>query len=109
FYTIAIIAGYVKISNWATLKGSYQELDMEMPPVIPRLSFTYVTTQVEKRLEDRQLSAEEVIQNGATEKKFAWLMAQNDPPIHLVIENVLEAMRQANPRFRDGAQNLPET
>ena len=108
FPTLAFIAGDGEISYWATLKGAFRALDMEMPPVIPRLSFTYVTTQVEKRLEDRQLSAEEVIQNGATEKKFAWLMAQNDPPIHLVIENVLEAMRQAHAPIRKWAQDFAD-
>src|SRR5699024_12608761 len=55
FPNLVFIAGDGEISYWATLKGAFRALDMEMPPVIPRLSFTYVTTQVEKRLEDRQL------------------------------------------------------
>src|SRR5699024_12375585 len=61
-----------------------------------------------RQLEQSQESAEEGNQNGSTEKKFAWLIAQNAPPIHLVIQNLLEAMSQAHAPIREWAQDFTD-
>src|SRR5690625_6649339 len=55
FPTLAFIGGDGEISYWATLKKAFHELNMKMPPVIPRLSFTYITKKTSKLLENLAL------------------------------------------------------
>lgn len=91
FPTLAFVAGDGEISYWAALKGAFHAVGQKMPPVVPRLSFTYVTERLEKLLTQRVVSLEAAINQGTNAVKMNWLMAQETPPVTSLFE---EAERQ---------------
>ncbi|MBA6025553.1 bacillithiol biosynthesis BshC, partial [Staphylococcus aureus] len=50
FNTVAFIGGPSEIKYWAELQTVFHEMGIEMPIVLPRLRFTYVTPKIEKLL-----------------------------------------------------------
>src|SRR5690625_4230135 len=50
FPTLAFIGGDGEISYWSVLKKAFHVLGLKMPPVIPRLSFTYLNQRTDKSL-----------------------------------------------------------
>lgn len=81
FPTLAFLAGDGEISYWAALKGAFAALDLKMPPVVPRLSFTYVTERTAKLLEQRVVSLTDAINEGTGSVKINWLMNQQTPAL----------------------------
>lgn len=81
FPTLAFLAGDGEISYWAALKGAFAALDLKMPPVVPRLSFTYVTERTAKLLEQRVVSLTDAINEGTGSVKMNWLMNQQTPAL----------------------------
>src|SRR5690625_7477167 len=60
-----------------------------MPPIIPRLSFTYLDQKLKRSIEKYAIDHTHVINYGAEELKGNWLAAQQNPPI----ENMFEQLR----------------
>ena len=52
FPTLAFFGGDGEIGYWVALKIAFSQLDesLQLPPVLPRLSFTYVTKRINKLL-----------------------------------------------------------
>lgn len=86
FPTLAFVAGDGEISYWAALKGAFHAVGQTMPPVVPRLSFTYVTERLEKLLTQRTVTLEAAINQGTNAVKMNWLMAQETPPVTSLFE-----------------------
>lgn len=88
FPTLAFIAGDGEISYWALLKDAFSKFDenMNMPPILPRLSFTYVTARIEKLLKERALDPSYIVNNGCEKLEMNWLSAQQQPPFNLIFE-----------------------
>lgn len=76
FPTLSFVAGDGEISYWASLKEMFHILQIKMPPVMPRLSLTYVPARIEKLLYKRDLTAKHVLRHDIREEKAAWLAAQ---------------------------------
>src|SRR5699024_1196539 len=93
---LAFVAGDGEINYWATLKRSFEALDLYMPPIVPRLSLTYVTGRIQKLLESRVLDAEEVIHEGLEHVKTNWLVAQSSVPVATLFEQVKQSMAQVH-------------
>ncbi|MFD2443418.1 bacillithiol biosynthesis cysteine-adding enzyme BshC [Bacillus sp. CGMCC 1.16607] len=66
FPTIAFIAGPGEIAYWAELKKVFEIFAIKMPPIVPRLNFTFLERAVERDIEDLGLSVEEVLRNGTS-------------------------------------------
>lgn len=96
FPVLAFIAGDGEIGYWATLKNAFHTVNMEMPPVVPRLSFTYVTNKMEKQLLRRQLHIKDVMTNGTTEKRDVWIKSQSKPTINEIVNEARVQMRTAH-------------
>lgn len=106
--TLAFIAGDGEITYWATLKQAFHCVQMEMPPVIPRLSFTYITNHMEKILAKRQLHAEEVIDRGTKHERDEWFNKQQDATVDVLIEEVWKKIEQAHKPIRDWANDFSD-
>src|SRR5690625_6519673 len=63
---------------------------MKMPPVIPRLSFTYITKKTSKLLENLALDPTFVLNNNVAEIKANWLLSQQQPPLQILMEQLKE-------------------
>src|SRR5699024_252469 len=91
---------------WATLKEAFTAVDMEMPPVIPRLSFTFVTKHMEKLAANREMTIEDIIQNGTAEAREQWLANQDDASIDKLIQDVWQGIKQAHAPIREWGHNF---
>ncbi|WP_077325994.1 bacillithiol biosynthesis cysteine-adding enzyme BshC [Virgibacillus siamensis] len=103
FPTLAFVGGPGEISYWAALKPAFNAVGIEMPPVLPRLSFTLMEKRVEKALNKYSLSAEDVIRNGAGELKTNWLRTQQDPPVQQLASEIKNTIAQVHAPLRSVA------
>src|SRR5699024_5111810 len=55
FPTLAFIGGHAEIGYWMLLRKTFQLFDKKLPPLVPRLSITYVYRKLEKILHDYNL------------------------------------------------------
>ncbi len=90
FPTLAFVGGDGEISYWAALRGAFRAYDenLHVPPVFPRLKFTYITNRIEKLLKTRVLEPEHVLEHGVDDVKINWLMTQETPPVETVFDSV---------------------
>lgn len=90
FPTLAFIAGDGEISYWGLLKNAFQAYNegFKVPPVVPRLSITLITERIDKLIEHRNLNASYIINHGCQQAKVNWLSTQQNPPIHLLFDQV---------------------
>ena len=106
FPTLAFVAGDGEISYWATLKKAFETLGLEVPPVVPRLSITYLTERTVKLLWKRVLEPAEVIQNGTAEVKQRWLRAQQTVPVDTMFDEAKRSMNDIHKPLRDYAASV---
>ncbi|MFD1018072.1 bacillithiol biosynthesis cysteine-adding enzyme BshC [Thalassobacillus hwangdonensis] len=115
FPTLAFIGGPGEISYWSVLKASFGVMNLKMPPIVPRLSFTWIDRKTVKYASEFQLSIKEIILNGTGYHKSAWLMSQNYPPLEqsidqvkLELERIHEPLRKKAGTIRDDLGALAE-
>src|SRR5699024_10497077 len=80
FPTLAFVGGYGEISYWASLKNAFKEVDLEMPPVVPRYSISYVPTKLCEALNNKEIDVSHAINFGVSDLKLNWLSNQSTAP-----------------------------
>lgn len=106
FPTLAFIGGPGEVSYWSVLKPAFRAFEMNMPPVVPRLSFTIIERHVEKLLHKYGLKADDVVNDGVTEARGNWLAAQTDPPIKHMTNHLKQAIAQAHKPLQDVSRGI---
>ncbi|MBH0229044.1 bacillithiol biosynthesis cysteine-adding enzyme BshC [Halobacillus yeomjeoni] len=101
FPVLAFIGGPGEINYWSALKPAFRAVDLEMPPVFPRLSFTFIDRKSEQHLERLQIDASEAIRHGVGEEKMNWLASRSAPPIHRLSEQVKEEIDRIHRPLRE--------
>ncbi|GAB4072346.1 bacillithiol biosynthesis cysteine-adding enzyme BshC [Barrientosiimonas marina] len=105
FPTLAFIGGPGEVGYWSALKPAFDAVDMEMPPVLPRLSLTFVDRRVEKVIQKHNLNAASAVNQGTESFKIQWLAARSNPPLQQLTASVKEAVDQAHKPIRDIARD----
>ncbi|SDC67194.1 bacillithiol biosynthesis cysteine-adding enzyme BshC [Terribacillus halophilus] len=105
---LAFIAGPGEIQYWANLKPGFEAVGFNMPPVMPRLSFTMLDSKVEKLLDRYRLSVEKAITSGVEAEKIHYLAAQQQPPIAVLSEQVKLAMAELHAPLRHSAAAIAD-
>ncbi len=103
---LAFIGGPGEIAYWSVLKKGFEALDIQMPPVVPRLSFTLVDHVASKRLAKLGLKLEDVLENGTLEEKGFWLKRQMNPPIEELADHLRFAIEKAHKPLKEAAQEM---
>ncbi|MED2943155.1 bacillithiol biosynthesis cysteine-adding enzyme BshC [Bacillus swezeyi] len=67
--TLAFIAGPGEINYWGELRSAFKAMGFKMPPVVPRLSITFLERHIEKKLTERNVELQESLEKGAASKK----------------------------------------
>lgn len=80
FPVLATVLGTGEIAYWAQTKESFRAMDMRMPILWPRMSFTCVEGTLQKLLTKYEVTAEDIC-FCYDEKREAWLASQDH--IHL--------------------------
>lgn len=106
FPTLSFIGGLGEISYWAVLKPAFQALGLKMPPVLPRLSFTYIDQQLEGKMNKFSIDPAYAVNHGVEENKGNWLASQHHPPIYYVSEHLKRAISEAHRPLRNIAQDI---
>lgn len=86
FPTLAFVAGPGEIAYWSTYREAFQELDLEMPIIYPRIHITLMEPSVYKRWQEFQLTWEHFY-DSLLAKKEEWLQAKKPPEaIKMIME-----------------------
>ncbi len=94
FPTLAFVGGGGEITYWALLKEAFKGARLQMPPVIPRLSFTYIDHKTASALETLQVDLEESIQRGVQSAKMYFLSKQTTLPVETMMSEFKEHMKE---------------
>lgn len=106
FPTLAFIGGPGEVGYWAVLKPAFAALGMKMPPVLPRLSFTFIDRNVEKALSKYSIHVEHAINYGVEDIKQDWLNKKQDPPIHELSVEIKQKIKDIHKPLRDAAKGV---
>lgn len=104
FPTLAFFGGMSEVAYWSLLKDAFHSLDMKMPPVLPRNSFTWVERKITKYLNRYGIKLESAIAGEVDQYKMNWLKAQMTPPLDTMIEEFQQTIRTAHRPFHDIAK-----
>lgn len=75
FPVLAFVGGPGEIAYWAQLKPAFEKMNMQMPIVFPRMSFTIMERDVQKHMESFQLTLKDVYEHWE-EKRKVWIAEQ---------------------------------
>ncbi|GAB3793527.1 bacillithiol biosynthesis cysteine-adding enzyme BshC [Virgibacillus kimchii] len=106
FPTLAFIGGPGEIAYWASLKNAFHTLDINMPPVVPRLSFTFLERHIERCGKKYKISFDTVINEGTERLKKQWLEAKNNPSIQDVAASIKQQIKEAHQPLREIAAGI---
>lgn len=106
FPTLAFIGGPGEISYWSVLKNAFHILQMNMPPLIPRLSFTMVNQQIVDKAEKYGITVTDVVNHGVDFYKQKWLQSQFHPPIEHMFHQLKKTVDASHKPIRSIAQQM---
>lgn len=106
FPTLAFIGGWGEISYWAVLKQAFDTLDMKVPPVVPRLSLSYIDQQTAKIMSEYKIKAEQAINNGVKQERVNWLASKHDRPIGMLAEQIKNEIKMIHQPLRSIARDI---
>ncbi|ENQ3104593.1 bacillithiol biosynthesis cysteine-adding enzyme BshC [Bacillus cereus] len=90
FPTLAFIGGPGEIAYWSELQQVFHAVDFQMPPVVPRLTISYIERDIETDLQDLQIQESEVFSTGIPALREKWLSKQVEEPIDSHFMNASE-------------------
>ncbi|MGO4541366.1 bacillithiol biosynthesis cysteine-adding enzyme BshC [Paenibacillus sp. 2TAB19] len=90
FPVLATVLGPGEIAYWALTGGAFRTLGMEMPIIVPRMSFTLIEGTVAKHMQKYELSFADVMEQ-FEDRKAEWLKQQDG----LSIEGQFDSAKQA--------------
>ncbi|WP_042223865.1 bacillithiol biosynthesis cysteine-adding enzyme BshC [Oceanobacillus manasiensis] len=104
--TLAFIGGPGEIGYWSVLKPAFDAMQIKMPPVLPRLSFTFVERSVEKALMKYNINVENAVNNGVEVMKQEWLDNKQNPPIDSLSEEIRQKITEVHKPLREMAKEM---
>ncbi|MCT2538068.1 bacillithiol biosynthesis cysteine-adding enzyme BshC [Aquibacillus koreensis] len=106
FPSLAFLGGPGEVGYWSVLKPVFHAMGLKMPPVLPRISMTFVDHSIEKKVKKRSLEVESVINNGVDLEKGNWLRSQTYPSIDGIADQVADSIERAHRPLRELAKSL---
>ncbi|WP_046214747.1 bacillithiol biosynthesis cysteine-adding enzyme BshC [Paenibacillus wulumuqiensis] len=104
FPVLSTILGTGEIAYWALTHQAFEILDLQMPPILPRMSFTMVEEKIQMLMQQFDLSFDDVRQRFG-EVREKWLSEQED--YHLD-ERFAELRRQFDQIYMPFIESLAE-
>jgi len=106
FPSLAFVGGNGEIRYWAALRKAFHILDMSMPPVLPRLSLTYVPRNIESLLKEWHMEASQAINKDMLTVKESWMNEQGDERIEQTSHQLKKAVSTAHEPLRQLAEEI---
>ena len=101
FPTLAFIGGPGEIAYWGELKKAFEFVDLKMPPVVPRLNITIVEREIDKRIQDLQLSLHGVITEGVSTARDDFWKSLERPGLETEMREIQEELERKYERIRE--------
>ncbi|WP_301108213.1 bacillithiol biosynthesis cysteine-adding enzyme BshC [Sporosarcina sp.] len=105
FPVLAFVGGPGEIAYWSLLKESFHKLGIRMPVVVPRLSITLISRQVQEALKLTDLSIRQVLDHQLPQLKKQWLDEQKDGEFDALVN---ESRQQLEAQFDKMQAHLKE-
>lgn len=86
FPVLAFVGGPGEIAYWALLKEAFHLLEMKMPIIVPRMSFTLVSRRVQKALQEQSFTVEDVMAGSVPQVRETFLEAIRDDQFEKDVE-----------------------
>ncbi len=93
FPVLAAVLGHGEIAYWALTGEAFRTLEMEMPIIVPRMSYTLVEGIIAKNMAKYELSFADVMER-FDELKEAWLKRQDDLALETKFGEVKQTFEQ---------------
>lgn len=106
FPTLAFVGGLGEISYWSVLKSAFHSLEIKMPPVLPRLSFTFIDKNTKKKLRKFAIDGGFAVNHGVDQHKINWLAEQSHPPLHQITDQLKQTINDAHRPLRNLATEI---
>lgn len=106
FPTLAFVGGHAEISYWMLLRETFHLFNKKLPPLVPRLSYTFIDRKLEKILTAYNLSAEYVINDGVHRDKMNYLSASQQPAVEQMFKQLNETIQYVHQPVREAAYQL---
>ncbi|NMO94788.1 bacillithiol biosynthesis cysteine-adding enzyme BshC [Paenibacillus lemnae] len=87
---LGAVLGQGEIAYWSITRYAFKELDLQMPLILPRMSFSLVDSAVPKVMDKYGLTLQDVLQ-GLEDKRSQWLAEQD----HLDLDQRFLDMKDA--------------
>ncbi|MGM0851650.1 MAG: bacillithiol biosynthesis cysteine-adding enzyme BshC [Bacillota bacterium] len=108
FPTLAFVAGPGEIAYWGELKKAFEFVDLKMPPVVPRLNITIVEREIDKRIQDLQLTLHGVITEGVSTARDAFWKSLERPGLEFEMKEIQEELQRKYERIREQAVSIDQ-
>lgn len=90
FNTLSFIGGPSEIIYWGELKGIFDELNIEMPIVTPRMRISYLTQESKKCIDTYNLDLDSVLLNGVKKDKDKFIREKASDEVLREIDRIKE-------------------
>jgi bacillithiol synthase len=90
FPTLAFIGGPGEIAYWSELKLAFENFELKMPPIVPRLNITLLERSVETDIQELGWALEVVLRNGINHYKESFIDSVRDPELTDVFSRLRE-------------------
>lgn len=108
FPTLAFVAGPGEIAYWGELKKAFEYVDLKMPPVVPRLNITIVEREIDKRIQDLQLTLHGVITEGVSTARNAFWKSLERPELEFEMKEIQEELLRKYEKIREQAVSIDQ-
>lgn len=106
FPSLAFIAGPGEIAYWGELKQAFELWDMKMPPLVPRINITFIEPNIERDLDDLQLTIEDVLKNGVEKQQKTYLDSVTDRDLEMMLDDMNKFLEE---RYQSIFERLEHT
>src|SRR5699024_4109359 len=100
------IGGPGELSYWAALKPAFHSIRLKMPPVIPRLSLTYINQWSITLMEKYSVELDEAINNGLVRRRKAWITARTATPVEETATEIKRVINESHKPLREVAHSI---
>ncbi len=106
FPTLAFISGPGEVAYWAELKGVFESWGIKMPPVVPRITITFLERSIETDIKEMNLSLEELLVSNIQMMKEQWIELKSEIDFNLVVEEAKGEIEEIHKKVRDVALTI---
>ncbi|WP_226665851.1 bacillithiol biosynthesis cysteine-adding enzyme BshC [Metabacillus litoralis] len=99
FPTLAFIAGPGEVTYWAELRKTFSLMDMEMPPVMPRLQITLLERSIDRNMGETGVSLENLLLSGIEDAMKTYLDAVTPIDIEKIVNQAKEEISEIHSRL----------